>query len=266
LSLRQDIQQRSKRHQTIIAWLSARDYSAQQNDFMSRREAGTGQQLLDSAEIRTWLNSGGQTLFCSGIPGAGKTMMTCIVIEDLLQKFCTYQDVGIAYVYSDYRQHQDQTPQEFLLGILRQLVQRQSIIPEEVQMLYDKFDAIGSRHQCGKIRDTLYSVVKLLSRTFVLVDALDECHSSHEGRWKIVSEIIQLGKKTNANIFATSRPVPEIASLFEGSLHKEIAAVEEDVLKYLDGRMLSLLRRRIWKHPQLQCDIRSTVVKRVDGM
>ena len=56
---------------SILSWLTPTDYTTQQHDFLTRRQAGTDQWLLDSAEFRAWLETDKQTLFCPGIPGAG---------------------------------------------------------------------------------------------------------------------------------------------------------------------------------------------------
>jgi AAA+ superfamily predicted ATPase len=100
---RQDDRERHKEHQTILDWLTLIDYTPQQNDFIGRREEGTGQWLLDSEEFQEWLNTSKQTLFCPGIPGAGKTMMTSIVVEHLRAKFGNDANTGIAYLYCSYQ-------------------------------------------------------------------------------------------------------------------------------------------------------------------
>src|SRR5947209_377555 len=69
----------------VLNWLTPVEYGTQQSDFLRRRQAGTGQWLLKSTEYQTWLNSGKQTLFCPGIPGAGKTILTSIVVDDLIR-------------------------------------------------------------------------------------------------------------------------------------------------------------------------------------
>ena len=56
----------------ILTWLSPVDYGPQQSDHFSRRQEGTGQWLLDSDPFQQWLEQSKTTLFCQGIPGAGK--------------------------------------------------------------------------------------------------------------------------------------------------------------------------------------------------
>lgn len=80
----------------LLSWLTPIDYGAQQSDFLSRRQEGTGQWLLDSQEFQDWRNGDRQALFCPGIPGAGKTILTSIVVEHLWAKFQNDASIGIA--------------------------------------------------------------------------------------------------------------------------------------------------------------------------
>ena len=75
---RQDIQEASLERKVILDWLSPNDYASQHRDVINRRQAGTGQWLLESAEYKTRLQLAKGTLFCPGIPGAGKTTLTAI--------------------------------------------------------------------------------------------------------------------------------------------------------------------------------------------
>jgi hypothetical protein len=67
----------------FMQWLSLTDFPTQQHDITSRKQDGTGQWVLDSAEFKKWLDGPDKTLFCPGIPGAGKTMMAAIAIDHL---------------------------------------------------------------------------------------------------------------------------------------------------------------------------------------
>ncbi|KAI0427227.1 hypothetical protein F5Y09DRAFT_350585 [Xylaria sp. FL1042] len=44
---------------------------------------GTGKWFLESPKYGHWLQNDGQTLFCHGIPGGGKTVLTSVVIKQL---------------------------------------------------------------------------------------------------------------------------------------------------------------------------------------
>ena len=50
--------------QTVLDWITLIDYAPPLDDFIARRQAGTGQWLLDSTEYQTWVETNKQTLFC----------------------------------------------------------------------------------------------------------------------------------------------------------------------------------------------------------
>jgi Cdc6-like AAA superfamily ATPase len=109
--------QEDQGRQTILDWITSIDYAAQQSDFISRRQAGTGQWLLDSAEFTAWLGTDKRTLFCPGIPGAGKTVLTSIVVEELFTRFENNGNIGIAYLYCNYRQQHQQKFEDLIASL-----------------------------------------------------------------------------------------------------------------------------------------------------
>ncbi|GAB1213098.1 hypothetical protein ATERTT37_002247 [Aspergillus terreus] len=249
----------------VLDWLTPTNYGAQQTDNLRRRQPGTGQWLLDSAEFRHWVNAESQTLFCPGIPGAGKTIMTAIVIDELYAKFLSDTSVGIAYVYCSFRQHHEQRPEVLLASLLKQLCQQQSSLPNSVQRLYDHHKKKATQPTLKETSEILHSVAAMYSRVFIIVDALDECQEYDGYRTIFLSEILTLQAKCGATIFATSRFVPEIERTFKGSMLREIRASNDDVRGYI-GANISRLPAFVISSPQLQEEIKTAIVKAVDGM
>jgi hypothetical protein len=256
----QDDQQR----RDIINWLTPIDYSSQQLDFIDRRQEGTGQWLLDSDKFQEWLDKSRQTLFCPGIPGAGKTMIAAIVVDHLCTKFQNDASVGVAYLYCNFRSQDKQKPTDLLASLLRQLVQEQPSVPESVQRLYDCHKNKPEPPPDDILKE-LHAVASHYSKVFIIIDALDECRVSDGGRKRFLSEIFNLQAKTGASLFATSRFIPEIMKEFEGSVSLEIRASNEDVQRYLDGHMPQL-PSFVLRSPDLQEQIRAEITKAVDGM
>jgi Cdc6-like AAA superfamily ATPase len=257
--------QENQERRVIIDWLTPIDYSTQQNDFISRQQEGTGQWLLDSKQFQDWLNRGKQTLFCPGIPGAGKTIITSIVVEHLNAKFQNDTSIGIAYIYCDFKRQEERKPADLLSSLLKQLVQEQSPVPESVKSLYERHKDKGSRPSLEEILKSLHSIATDYSRVFILIDALDECQISHAVRRKFLSEVFNLQNKTGTNIFATSRFILEIEKEFEGSISLEIRARDEDVQRYLEAHM-SELPLCVSRNRALQGIIQAEIIKAVDGM
>jgi hypothetical protein len=249
----------------VLNWLTLIDFATQQSDFISRREAGTGQWLLGSAEFQSWVKTDQQVLFCPGIPGAGKTILTSIIVDYLYAKIPKDTNIGIAYLYCNFRRQDEQTAEGLLASLLKQLTQGLYPLPESVKSLYDSHNEKRTRPNFIELSSTLQSVAALYSRTFIVVDALDECQASDGCRTRLLTEIFALRNKSGANIFSTSRSIPEISEHFKNSLQLEIRASDHDVQRYLDGHMLELptcVRRNI----KLQGEIKAAIVKAVNGM
>lgn len=120
----------------VAEWLSTSDYPSQQTDLFNQCQEGTGQWLFHLKEFQAWLDGTESTLFCPDIPGAGKTMITSIMINNLQQRFQGDKKVGIAYVYCNYRRQTEQTIPHFMASLLKQLVQQQPNLPESVSTFY----------------------------------------------------------------------------------------------------------------------------------
>jgi len=90
-----------------MEWLSPIDFPAQQHDIITQRQEGTGQWFLDSPEFKRWLQGSDKTLFCPGIPGAGKTMMAAIAIDHLCRT-AQCGDIVVAYLFRNYKAQADQ--------------------------------------------------------------------------------------------------------------------------------------------------------------
>jgi len=271
--------QYDQEYEAILNWLTPIDYAPQQNDYIRRRQPGTGQWLLDSKEFQTWLDTSKQTLFCPGIPGAGKTIITSIVIKYLFDKFqhCDIQgdgdiqdrsiqndgSIGIAYLYCNFRRQNEQKAEELLASLLKQLAREHSATPPILKALYDWHKIKQTRPSFDEISKALQSVTVMYSTVFIVIDALDECQVSDGCRTRLLSEIFNLQIKNGASIFVTSRFIPDITKTFQGSLSVEIRASEEDLQKYLDGR---ILKSESVVLKSCREEIKTEITKAVNGM
>ena len=249
---------------TIADWLTQADYGPQHRDIFARRQEGTGQWLLDSTEFQNWLIGNNLTLVCAGMPGAGKTITTSMVIEHLWTKFQDDPNVGVAFLYCNYKSQQNQKPADLLAALLKQLVQEQSSPPQGVHSLYTRCKDKRTPPSFQEISEAFRAVVAGYSRTFIIIDALDECKLPDGGRETFLSVIFDLQAKTGTNLFATSRHIPDILERFHGSV-LEVRASDEDVRRYVEG-YIPQLRLFVSHSSTLQEEMKTKIVKAVDGM
>lgn len=253
----------SRENQMILSWLTEIDYGSQQSDILNRRQDGTGQWILETDEFQLWVSDKNRTLFCPGIPGAGKTILTSIVIDYLQQTLGNSGSVGIAYLYCNFRQ--GQTLSNLLLSLLKQLLQGRPSLPESVKCLYEDHIRRGSRPGVDEIMRVLQSVSTDYERTFMIVDALDQCSVSDGTRQRFLEEIFSLQKKTGLSLLATSGRIEEIEKQFKDSAFLEIQAHYKNIQSYLDSEMLRL-PSFISRNLNLQKEIKLSISKAVKGM
>jgi hypothetical protein len=194
-------------------------------------------------------------------------MIASIIIEYLETKFRQNDpNIGIAYLYCNFQRQQDQKPADLLASLLKQLIQRRPSVPEYVRNLYKHHNDKQTRLSFDEISRALHYVAATYSKTFIIIDALDECQASGD-RKRLLSEIFNLQAKTGASFLATSRFIPEIRKEFdfEGSMSIEIRASDGDVQRYLNGH-ISQLPSCVTRSSDLQEEIKTEIMKAVDGM
>ncbi|RSL46940.1 hypothetical protein CEP53_010127 [Fusarium sp. AF-6] len=258
----------------ILDWVTPFDYAPVQREHFSKSLTGTCQLFLGSNEFHQWVDTIIQTLFCGGIPGAGKTVMTSIVVNSLQQRFRDEPTVGLAYIYCDHRRQKEQTLDHMFAAILKQLAQRYSVysgLPEAVRALYDQhlrtqgITKPRTQPLLAEVLECLPLVTDLFSKVYIVVDALDELQALGGRRSKFLKNLLALQRCTGFNLLVTSRHIPDIQRQFTKTVFCEIAANEEDVQSYVDDQ-LQYMQDFVQDDPKLQNEIRRAISEAHGGM
>jgi NACHT domain len=260
--------QHDQEQQAILDWLTSADYFSLQNDLLRERQEGTGEWLLKSGEFQGWKINENHILFCPGIPGAGKTMITSIVVDHLFKEFGHNPSIGIAFLYCNFRQQQEQQCiDRAFLSLLKQFAQRTPAIPERVINLYSDHKRNQTRPSLEEISTALHSVIASYSRSFIIIDALDEYSAIDGVVSRFLEELFNLQAKSGFSLFATSRPILNIPEEFQRrqSTVLEIYASNEDMRRYLGGhihQVSSFVRGTLG----IEEKIKTAIIKAAGGM
>jgi len=162
-----------------------------------------------------------------------------LVIDSLCDQ-AGRQNVSVACFYFDFAAQKEQTPANTIGALLKQVVGGLEEIPAEVSQAYqEQKRAIGGRGP------RLPNIVKLLQtttskeRTFICIDALDECVPEH--RAKLLSSLSQiLQESPGTRIFVAGRPHigPEIGRRLGGRVTSlSISPKRGDIVRYLRSKL-----------------------------
>ncbi|KAM0547820.1 hypothetical protein ACHAPJ_010166 [Fusarium lateritium] len=257
--------QHSQQKQATLDWLTGISFGAQHSDLLAKRQPGTCQWLLDSDEYCNWVGNSNEILFCPGIPGAGKTILSSIVIHDLETKFTDDSKVALAYIYCNFKNQNNQDVRMLLSSVLKQLCQQQPDVPDVIESLYKKHERTQSKPQVTELSNALETVAALFSRVYLVVDALDEWQEMESDRSLMLSELLGLQTKTRLNLFVTSRPIADIKRHFQECPSVEISAVRTDISLYVNGHQTKL-PKFVGETPGLLENIKDTLGEASQGM
>ena len=256
-----EVKETIAQRKAILNWLPSSQEPVHQNLTMNIKNPATGSHILHSEAYETWCSTPGQSLFCPGLPGAGKTFIMSIIAQDLRDKYVDAGRAKMATLYCNYNYQQDQTLENLLASILKQLVYLEPTLPKAVIDLYEKHQDGQTKFILRHVRDALHVVIKALPQVFILIDALDECLVTQQ----LMETVFSLQNCGVVQILATSRFVPSIVQLVDTFQRLEIRASVEDVKTYLQSQM-SHMPSFVTRNSTLQEQIRDAIVESADGM
>jgi Cdc6-like AAA superfamily ATPase len=248
----------------LMRWTCSVDYHVQHQDFIARHQTGTGQWLLQDTKFQGWDQSKDGTLFCPGIPGAGKTIMAALVIDRLLRSQHVAKD-PVTFIYCNYKRQSEQSAKHMLSSILRQIIDIQPGVPKLVQDFYTSHTTKKTTPSSDEIRQILEATLKDLRGLTIIVDALDECET--RVRQEFLSAVETLRRQCEVRLLATSRPLPTVQShpTFLDKPTLEVKASNEDLEKYVRSRA-SELHSRVMSKPDLLENIVTSTVRATGRM
>ncbi|KAF1948207.1 ankyrin [Byssothecium circinans] len=252
---------------SIIDWLGPPFPTSAFNDAQRLRSTNTGTWFLDGNPYRCWKHSPHSTLWLSGIPGSGKTVLCSSIIVDL-NSMCRSSHNGLLlYFFFEFTNRDKEPVGTFLRSVLSQAVVQRREIPPSIQELFDQHHNGFQQPNISILLATLMEILESEKEIYLVLDALDEC-SERVQLLEAVKEIISRSLD-NLHILATSRPEKDIENIFTHiqaqHMRLEGSAVSNDIEQYVQNKLL----KEQWLHkwPQgVQDEIVSGIVAKAGDM
>ena len=247
--------------QQIIDWLSPCDPSVNHIAAKKKHVEGTGRWFLESNEFNDWKEGTKQSLWLHGIPGAGKTVICSTIIEEIHN---SKSDIECVYFYFDFNDKQKQTVDGFLRSVIVQICACRHDFITNVQSVFDKCNH-GTQQPNEDVLVEILLALLQGRRTFLFVDALDEC-TERSQMAQLLKRLI--GSVTDLSLLITSRQEQDIKAELQDPmdliLSIQSAEVKVDVELYV--------RKALEKDSNLKCcrkikdEVISKLVEGADGM
>ena len=267
---RSRVEEAYKKKQMLLSQMTTIDFDANHADISSRRTDGTGNWLLNNHEYISWRDENYcRTLWCPGLPGAGKTILTSLVIDSLRRSKTNRQSVerpdcfvGTAGVYCSY-QNSD-SASNIMGSILRQLCDPLEQLPVAAQ---------ESAKDSSDMVQKIISLFSLYGKLYLVIDALDECSDSNS-LLKQTQKLLEAAKEGQSNtelhILITGRhnATLELHRYLIPDARLDISSDESDVRVYLqqDIRKHSQLSKWVLEDGDFEKLVVESILTKLSGM
>lgn len=230
------------------------------------REPTTGLWLTASPSFTTWMEMPGSKLWLSGIPGAGKTVLAGVVIQDAIERSLSHPEVGVAFFFCDYKNQTTWNIVNVLGAIASQISRQNDDAFNSLKTYYDQLHparGLEMTPDTKDLRDKVIEMSKYFKQTIVIVDGLDECDDNSDDVTATLAELVNYTPNMSMALF--SRHEVNIQERLQRDFeHIEIAAQSHDVRLYVAAEMEKRIQNRRLRISNME--LKDEVMKKlIDG-
>ncbi|KAI5781717.1 ankyrin repeat-containing domain protein [Peziza echinospora] len=220
-------------------WLHPLDFGPEHSRNLRNWQPGTGQWFLDDEKYVDWRHGVNRVLICEGNPGAGKSTLVAMAINDMMNNHFRDNQDAIAYIYSTYQNRDQQSAIKLIESIAWQLA-------ISCHSAFDILDKVYQRHNKGNVTQPAWTEwltiindeiqASELTNVFIFVDALDELKPSEKSQ--LLQGLNEIAKQANVvQILLMSRPMNLPASYFSLEPRLTISAQDVDIEAYIRSKI-----------------------------
>ncbi|KAI1161157.1 hypothetical protein F5B18DRAFT_462870 [Nemania serpens] len=234
------------------------------------RHPGTGQWLTESLQFQQWIETAGSKMWLTGIPGAGKTVLTGAMVQKAMEKGKSSPKVGVAFFFCDYKDPKATVLSNILGAMASQLAHQSDQTFDELKKLFKLLqpcDGLPRDPDPDVLLDLLEEMFKYFDQAILVIDGLDECGDNTDEITQTLANIAEYS--TNVTMALVSRDEYNIdLKLRESFTRIPVGARREDILLYaaseIDKRMKDNTLRIV--NVELKDEILTKLSNEADGM
>ncbi|CAO2651335.1 Nn.00g096320.m01.CDS01 [Neocucurbitaria sp. VM-36] len=235
------------------------------------RYFGTGSWLYKNDTFQSWLHEPGSRLWLTGIPGAGKTVLSGMMIQECLARASSTE--AIAYYYCDYNNIRSQDIINIFSALAAQIAAKNESSFTLLRGYYNQLHSRDQMERQPKIEE-LISLIQDMASDFsdvrLIVDGLDECGEAMVVAAESLQKLVCAPRAT-ISLALLSREEQAIRNIIneDGTYgHIEIAAQREDIESYVQSEIeMRMQKRRLRiRSEELKLLIVQELVSKAGGM
>lgn len=259
----------ARRHR-ILSSLPAVDYVNKHSQKSRLRQPGTTIWLRDTPQYISWFASSASTcLYCYGIPGSGKSVLSASLVDRLLESNVQDGSSPVFYYYCDYAEVQSLQPVSLIASLLQQAIQTFPLdrFDENFLCLLDHGQRLPALSEC---MTCFVELLQEFQTAYIVIDGIDELKS--EDQLFVLNLIDHLLRPATVTtkIFATSRigEYPVHNSLKRHTclkIAKEL--IDKDMSHFISEEIESIAQKNpALNNRSLKQDINDALVDGANGM
>lgn len=238
----------------------------------SLRHPMTALWLTESTEFEEWFNNDKSRLWCTGIPGAGKSVIAGAIVDECLQLTQNQPKTALGYFFCTYKNPRTVLPCNVLSTLCYQLALQHEDAFQILEAYYDELHP--SPHlpmplKTSRLVEVLHDICEVFSRVYLIVDGLDECGDHTDETVRSMLRVSLATANKNINVALLSRDELMIRKMLEDHFDWiEIEAHTHDIQLYVASELAQLIeeKRLRLKDPSLKDEIVVRLVEGAKGM
>lgn len=255
--------------QEVLSWLSAAEDVQEEHlhNLADKRQPGTCDWILDDDQMVSWVEDekGDPILWMTGIPGAGKSFLSSLIIQNL-----HLRDDQITLYYFCSQSSGPDSCSLILRTLANQLV-RENL--DLAPLIHHAYRQKGSTLSSPAMKKMLKVVLSTVKSTRIILDGVDEC--DYNVQKEVLSSLIELQKHAgeNCKILVSSRETPEIKKAMEinkavpAKMHMKLDGKTAEALHLYIQERVKMLKESFPNHdPGLFQRVEQRLQEKADGM